>query len=124
MTNGTAVDATNQYVVPYNPYLLAKYKCHLNIEIISTLRVLKYIFKYLYKGFDKALVECIEKVGTGDEAEGVGQMTFDGHLIHPKNIKIPPGVLEVEPQDCKTNKTLQQRQEQARRLLKKYRIQP
>ena len=30
----------NQWVVPYNPYLLAKFDCHINVEIYSTVKLL------------------------------------------------------------------------------------
>nr|XP_027096174.1 uncharacterized protein LOC113716072 [Coffea arabica] len=43
----------NRWVVPYNPYLLAKFNCHINVEICSTIKVVKYIYKYIYKGHDK-----------------------------------------------------------------------
>ncbi|XP_046391588.1 uncharacterized protein LOC124159723 [Ischnura elegans] len=38
------------WVVPYNPALLLKYEAHINLEISSTRRVIKYLFKYLMKG--------------------------------------------------------------------------
>lgn len=44
----------NQWIVPYNPYLLLKYNCHINIEITSSLKSIKYLFKYLHKGLDMA----------------------------------------------------------------------
>nr|XP_027108614.1 uncharacterized protein LOC113728258 [Coffea arabica] len=43
----------NRWVVPYNPYLLAKFNCHINVEICSTIKVVKYMFKYIFKGHDK-----------------------------------------------------------------------
>ncbi|XP_054281411.1 uncharacterized protein LOC128999079 [Macrosteles quadrilineatus] len=38
------------WVVPYNPALLLKYEAHINLEVASTRRVIKYLFKYLMKG--------------------------------------------------------------------------
>ncbi|XP_074293093.1 uncharacterized protein LOC141620007 [Silene latifolia] len=43
----------NRWVVPYNPFLLAKYDCHLNVEICSTIKAVKYMYKYVYKGHDR-----------------------------------------------------------------------
>ncbi|XP_027169382.1 uncharacterized protein LOC113769103 [Coffea eugenioides] len=43
----------NRWVVPHNPYLLAKFNCHINVEICSTIKVVKYMFKYIFKGHDK-----------------------------------------------------------------------
>ncbi|GBN18951.1 hypothetical protein AVEN_38676-1 [Araneus ventricosus] len=44
----------NRFVVPYNPYLLLKYIAHINVEICISLRAVKYIYKYIYIGFDCA----------------------------------------------------------------------
>ena len=38
----------------YNPYLLTRYNCHLNVEICSAIKVVKYLYKYIYKGHDRA----------------------------------------------------------------------
>ncbi|XP_071902766.1 uncharacterized protein [Coffea arabica] len=42
----------NRWVVPYSPYLLALFDCHLNVEICSTIKLVKYLYKYVYKGHD------------------------------------------------------------------------
>jgi hypothetical protein len=47
---------TNQWVVPYNPYLSRKYNCHINVEICNSIRAIKYIHKYIYKGHDRITV--------------------------------------------------------------------
>ncbi len=44
----------NRWIVPYNPSLLLKYNCHINVEITSSLKSIKYLFKYLHKGLDMA----------------------------------------------------------------------
>lgn len=51
----------NRSVVPYNPYLSKKYNAHINVEVCSTIKSVKYIFKYVYKGHDAAIV----KIGEG-----------------------------------------------------------
>ena len=47
----------NSWIVPYNPYLTLKYNAHINVEICSTVMAVKYLYKYVYKGHDKALLE-------------------------------------------------------------------
>ena len=49
----TQVDVGNNYVVPYNPSLLLKFRCHLNVESVHCLNTVKYIFKYITKGQDQ-----------------------------------------------------------------------
>lgn len=48
-------------IVPYNPGLLLKYNCHLNVEVVSTVHGVKYVFKYVYKGHDKAMLKLMRK---------------------------------------------------------------
>jgi hypothetical protein len=43
----------NQWVVPYNPYLSAKFDCHINVEVCSSIKAVKYLYKYVYKGHDR-----------------------------------------------------------------------
>ncbi|XP_019236509.1 PREDICTED: uncharacterized protein LOC109216777 [Nicotiana attenuata] len=43
----------NSWVVPYNPYLLGKFNCHMNVEICSDIKFVKYLYKYICKGHDK-----------------------------------------------------------------------
>lgn len=46
----------NGWIVPYNPYLLLKYNCHINVEVCASIQSVKYLFKYVYKGHDCASV--------------------------------------------------------------------
>jgi hypothetical protein len=54
---GTTVHIDNQWIVPYNPYLSAKFHCHINVESVATFRTVKYCFKYIHKGPDRATLE-------------------------------------------------------------------
>ncbi|XP_022843113.1 uncharacterized protein LOC111366630 [Olea europaea var. sylvestris] len=42
----------NQWVVPYNPYLSTKFDCHINVEVCSSIKTVKYLYKYVYKEHD------------------------------------------------------------------------
>ena len=44
----------NRWVVPYNPTLLMRYNCHINVEVCSSIQGVKYLYKYVYKGSDCA----------------------------------------------------------------------
>ncbi|GFV82385.1 ATP-dependent DNA helicase [Trichonephila clavipes] len=48
MINGNVID--NRWIMPYNPCLTKKYNVHTNVEIYSSFKSIKYIFKYIYKG--------------------------------------------------------------------------
>ena len=50
--NNTLLD--NRWIVPYCPYLSLKFNCHINVEICSSIRSVKYLYKYIYKGQDCA----------------------------------------------------------------------
>ncbi|KAE8882346.1 hypothetical protein PF002_g1425 [Phytophthora fragariae] len=49
-------EAVNQLVVPYNPYLSQKYNCHINVEVCTAITAIKYMYKYVYKGSDRAVI--------------------------------------------------------------------
>ena len=67
--NGVILD--NRWVVPYNPYLLAKYVAHINVEICTSVTAVKYLYKYVYKGPDRVMAaveeDCAEKECETDE---------------------------------------------------------
>ncbi|XP_021960166.1 uncharacterized protein LOC110856033 [Folsomia candida] len=69
----------NQWVVPYNPFLLLKYNCHINIEVCATIKSVKYLFKYVYKGHDCANVEIRENANQHDEVKSF----LDARYISP-----------------------------------------
>jgi len=47
------MDMDNRWVIPCNPYLLAMFDCNINVEVCSTIKAIKYLYKYVYKGHDK-----------------------------------------------------------------------
>lgn len=56
-------DLDNRWVVPYNPTLLRMYDCHINVEVCSSIKAVKYIYKYIHKGHDRASVTVIDVDG-------------------------------------------------------------
>ncbi|XP_050890653.1 uncharacterized protein LOC127096077 [Lathyrus oleraceus] len=57
----------NRWVVPYNPWLLLKYDSHINVEICSSIKSIKYLYKYVYNSSDHVAMEvhkgsCMDEV--------------------------------------------------------------
>ncbi len=51
------IELDNRWVVPHNVYLSTKYNAHINVEVYNNICAVKYLFKYVYKGHDRATVE-------------------------------------------------------------------
>ena len=60
---GKTVELDNRWIVPYSPYLSRKYRAHVNVEVCASVRAVKYIHKYIYKGNDRTTV----RVDGGDD---------------------------------------------------------
>ncbi|KAG2203527.1 hypothetical protein INT46_011432 [Mucor plumbeus] len=61
LKNGQMVNMDNRWVVPYNPFLCAKYDAHINVEACASINAIKYVFKYVYKGHDRDAVTLEEQ---------------------------------------------------------------
>lgn len=55
--DGQSYCVTNEWVVPHSPYLLRKYHAHINVESCGSVRAIKYVHKYIYKGSHRATAE-------------------------------------------------------------------
>jgi hypothetical protein len=51
---------TDNWVVPHNPFLLRRYRAHINIESCSHFRCFKYVYKYTFKPPDHTAVTVDE----------------------------------------------------------------
>jgi hypothetical protein len=61
--NSSGVHLDNSWVVPYNRWLLTKYQAHINVEVCATVHAVKYMYKYVYKGHDRARVNVVAADG-------------------------------------------------------------
>ncbi|XP_064644731.1 uncharacterized protein LOC135498406 [Lineus longissimus] len=53
-------EVDNRWIVPYNPYLTQKFNAHINLEACTSIKSVKYLFKYVYKGHDCANIRITE----------------------------------------------------------------
>ena len=60
--------------MPYNPFLTAKYNAHINVQVCTSIRAVKYLYKYIHKGHGRAAV-----VVAHDEV----QEFLDAHYVGP-----------------------------------------
>ena len=55
--------------VPYNPYSLTKYNCHINVELCGMISSVQYLYKYVYKGSDRAVIN----IGPENQVDEISQ---------------------------------------------------
>jgi len=80
----------NRWVVPYNPYLSAKYGAHINVEIATSITSVKYLYKYVYKGGDRAIAEIggQQQVQQGQQLErDETKLYIDGRYVSAPECK-------------------------------------
>ena len=56
-TTGLPYNQTSADIVPYKPYLLLRYDAHINVEVCTSIQAVKYLYKYIHKGPDRARIE-------------------------------------------------------------------
>ena len=98
---------TNQWVVPYNPFLLSQFNCHINVEICSSINSIKYVLKYVTKGTDQAVFElqrteqddnpnqprAVDEIAQFQNARYVGSSEAAWRILeHPTHEHFPPVV--------------------------------
>lgn len=54
--NNVSRPITDEWVVPFSPYLTLKYRCHINLEVAAHVKCFKYLYKYVLKPPDSAAI--------------------------------------------------------------------
>ena len=66
VVRGNPITLDNRYVVPYNSFLSLKNIAHVNVELLTSVVGVKYIFKYITKGPDRCIMTLKGHNGEGD----------------------------------------------------------
>ena len=74
----------NTFVVPHNIKLLKKYEAHINVEWYNRTSAVKYLFKYITKGVDRATV-VIEKGNTATTSDTMASGESKERVIRQRN---------------------------------------
>ncbi|XP_062080988.1 uncharacterized protein LOC133785788 [Humulus lupulus] len=73
----------NRWVVPYNLYLLATFDSHINVEICSTIKAVKYLYKYIYKGHDHVAFNLVSETNN-QQVDEIQQFQSARWIAPPK----------------------------------------
>ena len=112
----------NSMVVPYSPLLSLRFNCHINMDICTSPTGAKYLYKYAYKGEDRAMVRAEigddgvsrDEISDFEDMRSVGSSEAAWQILNFNITKKHPAVyalrchLEDENQvvfDAETNET-------------------
>eukprot|EP00980_Cylindrotheca_fusiformis_P006342 scaffold1356_cov123-Cylindrotheca_fusiformis.AAC.23 len=93
---------TNANVVPYNPWLLMKYRCHINVLACMTkISSVRYLFRYTTKGQDMATIKMTRLAGgrNRNQIDEISQYINGRYITAPEAIWriFSFGLCEVSP---------------------------
>ena len=68
----------NRWTVPYCPALTLRYDAHINVAFCSSVRAVKYLYKYVFKDNDRALAAIAQPEGVTDEITNFVEARYVG----------------------------------------------
>ena len=80
-------EVDNRWIVPYNPWLSKKFDAHINVEICSSVKSIKYLFKYVYKGHDCANLEL--RVASDGQPQNVASIDEVSTYLDARYVSAP-----------------------------------
>jgi hypothetical protein len=86
---GNQYKVDNSWVVPYSPWLSLRFNCHINVEVCSSPTAAKYLYKYVTKGSDRAMVQTVvegqeearDEIADYEDLRSVGSSEAVWHLM-------------------------------------------
>jgi hypothetical protein len=92
-------EVNNQWVVCHSKYLIWHYRCHINVESIASIKAIKYIYKYVYKGHDRTTMEfgtCNDEIKLYLDARYVSSCEAAWHLYFFEMQERVPNVVRLQ----------------------------
>ena len=100
------VKLDNGWVVPYNLALLKRFRAHINVEWCNKTHLIKYLFKYITKGPDRARA-IIESFGADVlHRDSYGEVINSSLGAHPLDAQIQHEDVDIVDDPCYTETTL------------------
>ena len=103
---GKVID--NRWVLPYIPFLSFRFNCHINGELCTSPKATKYLYGYITKGVDRAMVATVvegdqarDKITQYEDLRSLGSSEATWHLLaFPISKRYPPvQALRVHTED-------------------------
>jgi hypothetical protein len=87
----------NHWIVPYCPYLSAKYDCHINVECATNIQSIKYPFKYIHKGGDRATLELeLDEIKSFLDGQYIAAPEAIWQILHFSTHSQKPNVVQLQ----------------------------
>jgi outer membrane lipoprotein-sorting protein len=77
----------NRWIVSYNLHLATKYHAHINVEICSSISAVKYMYKFVYKGPDRAIAVVERQANRHGEENNAQVVVANGEGQNHDEIK-------------------------------------
>lgn len=89
---GQQYEVDNRWIVSHNPYLSRQYQAYINVEFCGSVKVIKYIHKYVYKRSDQTTVALnVDEVTRHLQGQYIGPTEAVWRLFEfPMHKEFPP----------------------------------
>lgn len=91
-----------QYIVPYNPFVTLRLWGHVNVLIVASYTVVKYIAGYISKGVTRTVVDArtssneVDEIQNYEDVRVLGSMEAATHILSIPVVAMDPPVLTLD----------------------------